>query len=83
MKFMLTCEEASLLLSEKMDVSLSPIKRLLLQTHLLMCRKCTAVKEQMLALRKIFQGLDDASANEEIKLPDESRERIKQTLREQ
>jgi len=68
---MLTCEEASLLLSEKMDVSLSPIKRLLLQTHLLMCRKCTAVKEQMLALRKIFLGLDDASANEEIKLPDD------------
>ena len=80
---MITCKEASTLLSEKMDVSLSPAKRFFLQSHLLMCRKCTAVREQLKALRKVFLGLEDASTKDELKLPDSTRERIKQTLREQ
>jgi predicted anti-sigma-YlaC factor YlaD len=80
---MLTCEEASTLLSEKMDVSLSPAKRMLLQTHLIMCKKCTAVKDQMNVLRKVFLGLEDATSKDEIKMPDSSINRIKKELREQ
>lgn len=83
MKLMLTCEEASTLLSEKMDVSLSPAKRMLLQTHLIMCKKCTAVKDQMNVLRKVFLGLEDATSKDEIKMPDSSINRIKKELREQ
>ena len=83
MKLMITCEEASTLLSEKIDVPLSPAKRLLLQTHLLMCRKCTLFKGQLNSLRKVFLGLEDASSKDEIKMPDSSRDRIKQKLREQ
>jgi predicted anti-sigma-YlaC factor YlaD len=82
-KLMITCEEASTLLSEKMDVPLSPAKRLLLQTHLLMCRKCTSVKKQMNSLRQVFLGLEDASSKDEINMPDSARDRIKQKLREQ
>ena len=83
MKLMLTCEEASTLLSDKMGASLYPVKRLLLKTQLIMCKKCTAVKDQMIVLRKVFLGLEDATSKDEIKMPDSSINRIKKELREQ
>jgi len=80
MKLMITCQEASESLSAKMDVPLPLAKRLLLQTHLLMCRKCTLFKSQMNALRKVFLGLEDASSKDEIKMPDSSKAHIKKIL---
>lgn len=77
---MTTCEETSILLSENMDVSLSKRKRLLLMTHLMMCRKCKSVKRQLYALREIFFGLGDAASADEIKMPESSTARIKKIL---
>ena len=83
MKLMITCEEASTLLSAEMDVPISTTKRLLLRMHLMMCRKCISVKHQILSMRKVYLGLEDASSKDEIKMTASSRDRIKQTLREQ
>lgn len=80
MKFMITCEETALQLSEKMDVSLSPAKRFLLQVHLMMCRKCADFGQQMKSLRDIFLGLEKASSQDQTGLPEESRKRIQQAL---
>ena len=83
MKLMITCEEASTLLSAEMDVPIYTTKRILLRMHLMMCRKCTSVKQQILSMQKVFLGLEDASSKDEIKMTASSRDRIKQTLLEQ
>jgi hypothetical protein len=83
MKLMITCEEVSTLLSAEMDIPISTTKRILLRMHLMMCRKCTSVKQQILSMRKVFPGLEDASSKDEIKMTTSSRDRIKQTLLEQ
>ncbi|MBC8258204.1 MAG: zf-HC2 domain-containing protein [SAR324 cluster bacterium] len=80
---MITCEEASSLLSDRFDVPLSPMKLLLLRSHLMMCRKCAAIAQQLQSLRKIFLGLETASSHDEISMPVETKKRIQQALREQ
>ncbi|MBS1254948.1 MAG: hypothetical protein MAG581_00745 [Deltaproteobacteria bacterium] len=77
---MITCEETASLLSEKMDVSLSPTQRILLQVHMMMCRSCAEFGQQMRSLRDIFLGLEGASSQDQAGLPEESRKRIKQAL---
>ena len=79
---MITCEETSILFSEKMDVSLSPGKRLLMKIHLIMCKKCALVKDQLNVLRKVFLGLVEATSIDEIKMPDLSINRIKKEFLE-
>ena len=53
-----------------MDVQLSPAKQLLLRMHLILCRKCSVVAQQIKALRKVFIGLEDASSQDEIRSPE-------------
>ena len=77
---MITCEETAILLSENVDVSLSKGKRLLLMTHIMMCRECKSVKRQLYALREIFFGLGDATSADEIKMSESSKARIKGIL---
>ena len=43
-------------------------------------KKCTSVKQQILLMRKVFLGLEDASSKDEIKMTASTRDRIKQTL---
>ncbi|MGE0387005.1 MAG: zf-HC2 domain-containing protein [Gammaproteobacteria bacterium] len=49
---MLTCEQASRLLSERLDRPLRIGERLALGTHVLMCTACRQFSRQMEALRK-------------------------------
>ena len=60
MKLMITCEEVSTLLSAEMDVSISATKRILLRMYLMIRKKCTSVKQQILLMRRVFLGLEDA-----------------------
>ena len=66
-----------------MDVELSPAKQLLLRVHLILCRKCSVVAQQMKALRKAFIGLDAAVSQDEICSPESFQKRIQQMLHEQ
>ena len=66
-----------------MDVEISPAKQLLLWMHLILCRKCSVVAQQMKALRKVFIGLEAASSQDEIRSPESFQKRIQQMLHEQ
>ena len=66
-----------------MDVQLSPAKQLLLRIHLILCRKCSVVAQQMKTLRKVFLGLEATSSQDKIRLPESSQKRIQQMLYKQ
>ena len=66
-----------------MDVQLSLGKQFLLRMHLILCRKCSVVTQQMKALRKVFIGLEAASSQDEIRSPEFFQKRIQQMLHEQ
>jgi len=77
------CREVVRLLSQSMDVKLPIAMRIQLRFHYLMCAWCQRYERQLLALQKISSALpeyvDDCCS--EI-LPDSSKERLKQALRE-
>jgi Putative zinc-finger len=54
---MLTCREASHLLSEGLDRPLRPWERLGLRIHLGICRGCSAAEGQLRILRKAMAAL--------------------------
>jgi hypothetical protein len=56
---MLTCKEVTRLVSQGMDRDLAFPERAALQLHLVACRGCNSVKEQMEFLRKAVRSLVD------------------------
>jgi hypothetical protein len=62
---MLSCHEASRLLSDRLDRRLRPWERLALRIHLAMCRGCSRADEQLRFLHKAMsvfarrRGKDD------------------------
>ena len=52
---MLTCKEASRLVSQGLDRSLGLAERLRLRAHLLICDACTNFRRQVEFLRKALQ----------------------------
>ncbi len=59
MKMMLSCNEASRIVSEGMDRRLSAGERLRLHAHLVICRGCRAVSRRLAFLRRATQKLAD------------------------
>lgn len=49
---MLSCQETSRLLSDRLDRPLGPRERFALRLHLAMCRGCSRVAEQLLFLSR-------------------------------
>lgn len=79
---MLNCRQASRLLSESLDRPLPLRAKLALRMHLLMCGACTRFERQLRFLHQAMAALDAReAANENIKLSDRARERIRQLLR--
>lgn len=78
---MLTCKQASQLISQSLDHPLSWSERVQLKLHLLMCDACTRFKQQLdllrLALQRIRKTVEDDST---IQLPPEARDRIKRKI---
>ena len=78
---MMTCQQASQLLSQSLDRRLSRMERFRLRFHLLICRTCTRFGQQMLSLAKaIRQQVSLMEQNEEIKLSEEAVKRITQAI---
>ncbi len=77
------CREVVKLLSQSMDVKLPITTRIKLRFHYLMCAWCQRYENQLRALRKVSSALpeyvDDCCSES---LPDSSKERLKQALRE-
>jgi len=81
---MLTCKEATRLISEGLDRRLSWPTRVGLKMHLLMCRHCSAYARQIRGLARLFHvRFAESWSNEGTgeSLSPEARDKIKSTLR--
>ena len=82
---MLSCKDVTQLISESMDGSLPPGKRIGVHIHLFMCLFCARYKRQLLLIRETVRRL--ASLEETPgglfpgTLSEDARERIRQSLR--
>lgn len=85
---MLTCKDASHLISEGRERPLTFRQRLALKLHLMMCVYCRRFERQMVLLRKAMRELgrraasNDAHIAEDTEFPSEARERIRKALAE-
>ena len=57
---MLTCKQASILLSQAQDRGLGAYERLKLRLHLMLCDGCANFKQQLEFLRKALRSQRDA-----------------------
>lgn len=73
------CKEAARLQSDALDRPLSPLKRIGLRMHLLMCTWCRRYGRQIAFLRTVARDCDQEPAPEQHLSP-EARERIKRQL---
>lgn len=81
---MLSCKEASHLLSQSMDQPVPRLKRLELRLHVWLCRSCGNFEQQLKFLRQAVRRLgaeDRPQPDDDVRLGDEARERIRKTLR--
>ncbi len=78
---MLTCKQASKLVSQSLDRPLTWSEKVMLRLHLLICDPCTQFKRQLnmlrTALQRITNGIEHDST---IKLPPDVKSRILQTI---
>ncbi len=61
---LLTCRQASELLSGRLDRTLQPMQLVRLRVHLAMCKACRRVAEQLGFLRKAVSGLPEVLRND-------------------
>ena len=80
---MMNCKEVSRLMSEMKDHEITWRQRMALRFHLMMCRMCRVYNRQLEMLSRIARQAGDLVMNRgvsEATLPDESKQRIKDTL---
>lgn len=78
---MLTCKQASQLISQSLDHPLSWPQRMQLKLHLLMCTACNRFKQQLDLLRVALQHIRNATENDHnIQLPLDVKDRIVRTI---
>ena len=79
---MLTCREASFLISQGQDRTMRPLERVNLRVHLWMCGNCRRYEQQMrlfrMALDRLARSEDLPAHGSELSL--EAYERIRRTL---
>lgn len=78
---MLTCKQASQLVSQSLDRPLSWSERVQLRFHLLICNACQRFKQQLNQLLKAIQQLKNETVHDQtIHLPIDVKTRILQTI---
>lgn len=78
---MLTCKQASKLISQSLDHPLSWSERVRLKLHLIICDACTQFKQQLNLLRTALQHIRNATENDQnIQLPFDVKDRIIRTI---
>lgn len=81
---MISCKEASELISQSMDRRLSFAERVRIRIHLLACQACTQYGKQLrflrLAASRFSKGMEHGE-QESSRLSPEARERIKKALK--
>lgn len=78
---MLTCKQASQLISQSLDHPLSWPQKMKLRLHLLMCTPCTQFKQQLNVLRVALRRIRNTTENDQnIQLPLDVKDRILRTI---
>lgn len=79
----ITCEDISLLISEKMDHRLPLSKRWRAGLHLALCAVCREYQKQLRTLRSLARclGKADGPTDPSYKLSPEARERLERSLK--
>ncbi len=84
---MMSCREATDLVSASLDRPLSIHERFMMRAHLLFCRACNEYSRQIGILEKILRlrrdERIDLQENGEIGLTEESREKILRSIRDE
>ncbi len=79
---MLSCKQASRLISQSLDRPLNWRERCGLKLHLALCDACRQFSRQLAWLRIALRRFTQQAADDEnVRLPAEARERILQVLR--
>ncbi len=74
---MLSCKQASKLVSQSLDRPLTWSEKAMLRLHLLMCNPCTQFKRQLNMLRTALQRIRNSTEHDStIKLPLDVKNRI-------
>ncbi len=78
---MLTCKQASQLISQSLDQPLSWSQRLQLKMHLLLCSTCNRFRQQLLLLRAALLKFRNQIENDStIKLTPDAKTRIEREI---
>ena len=82
--WMFNCKKVSMMVSESMDRQIPLHRRILIATHLLMCKYCYRFKKQLLILRHALslEDIPEDVLDRPFSLSKETRERIKQAMRD-
>ena len=82
---MLSCKDATRIISQSMDTSVPLVRRIRLRLHLRICEWCERYRRQLLLIRNTLRRLDAAGERPEGPagegLSQDARERIKKSLR--
>ncbi|PKO26191.1 MAG: hypothetical protein CVU35_00590 [Betaproteobacteria bacterium HGW-Betaproteobacteria-8] len=78
---LLSCKQASQLISQSLDRPLSVRERLLLRYHLFICRPCRRFTKHLALMRlTIKRMIEEIEQNEYIQLPQQVRARIAKAI---
>ncbi len=78
---MLTCKQASELVSQSLDRSLTRGERWSLRFHLLICVACARFNRQLASIQAVIdKWLSDAAQNEDLQLPLQAKLRMSRAL---
>ena len=82
---MISCQEASHIMSESMDRPLTLGERFRLRFHLLFCHLCRALESQLDFLRQATdqagEQFPDYEVDQDVQMPEDLRDRITQNLK--
>lgn len=81
MKLMLTCKQASQIISQSLDNPLSRSDRMKLKFHLFICNACTRFNQQLHLIKTVVQRMKHETENDDtIQLTVEAKARINQAI---
>ena len=83
MKWMITCKEASRIISDGLEKDLPLLDRILVRIHLAMCKTCGYYKKQIIEIKNLLENCSDSDhLSSPDPLPDDTREQIKALLKQ-
>ncbi len=81
MKLMLTCKQASQIISQSLDNPLSRSDRMKLKFHLFICNACTRFNQQLHLIKTVAQRMKHETENDDtIQLTVEAKARVNQAI---